>query len=92
VDAVIATGRQKHGETPPPAPRGRIPARATPCERMAVSRLHSTCCSVEERVPSTSRTARRRHEELLSRPVETLPGHEDGISYAATSFCVACAS
>jgi transposase len=34
-DAVIATGRQKHGETPPPAPRGRIPARATPRERMA---------------------------------------------------------
>jgi len=35
VDAVIATGRQKHGETPPPAPRGRIPARATRRERMA---------------------------------------------------------
>jgi transposase len=34
-DAVIATGRQKHGETPPPAPRGRIPARATRRERMA---------------------------------------------------------
>jgi transposase len=35
VDAVIATGRQKHGETPPPAPRGRIPARASRRERMA---------------------------------------------------------
>jgi hypothetical protein len=34
-DAVIATGRQKHGETPPPAPRGRIAARATQRERMA---------------------------------------------------------
>lgn len=35
VDALIATGRFKHGETPPPAPRGRIPASATPKERMA---------------------------------------------------------
>lgn len=35
IDALIATGRLKHGETPPPAPRGRIPASATPKERMA---------------------------------------------------------
>jgi len=35
VDAVVATGRHQHGETPPPAPRGRIPARATRRERMA---------------------------------------------------------
>lgn len=35
VDALIATGRLKHHETPPPAPRGRIPANATAKERMA---------------------------------------------------------
>lgn len=35
VDALIATGRMKHGETPPPAPRGRIPMNATPKQRMA---------------------------------------------------------
>lgn len=34
VDVFIATGRQSHGETPEPAPRGRIPAAATPKERM----------------------------------------------------------
>lgn len=35
VDALIATGRMKHGETPPPAPRGRIPKNATVKQRMA---------------------------------------------------------
>jgi transposase len=35
VDAFIATGRMKHGETPAPAPRGRIPKNATPKQRMA---------------------------------------------------------
>ncbi len=35
VDALIATGRWPHGEPPPPAPRGRIPANATARERMA---------------------------------------------------------
>lgn len=35
VDALIATGRMKHSETPPPAPRGRIPKDATVKERMA---------------------------------------------------------
>lgn len=35
VDAFIATGRIKHGETPPPAPRGRVPKNATPKQRMA---------------------------------------------------------
>jgi transposase len=35
VDALIATGRLKHDETPPPAPRGRIPKTATIKERMA---------------------------------------------------------
>ena len=35
IDAYLATGRLKHGETPPPAPRGRIPQSATPTERMA---------------------------------------------------------
>ncbi len=35
VDALIATGRLKHSETPPPAPRGRIPNNATPKQRMA---------------------------------------------------------
>jgi transposase len=35
LDALIATGRCKHGEQPPPAPRGRIPSSATPKERMA---------------------------------------------------------
>lgn len=35
VDALIATGRLHHNETPPPAPRGRIPNNATIKERMA---------------------------------------------------------
>jgi transposase len=35
VDALIATGRWAHGQPPPPAPRGRIPANATARERMA---------------------------------------------------------
>ena len=35
IDALIATGRWPHGQPPPPAPRGRIPANATARERMA---------------------------------------------------------
>jgi len=35
IDAYIATGRLKHGEAPPPAPRGRIPQGLTEKERMA---------------------------------------------------------
>lgn len=35
VDALIATGRLKHSEQIPDAPRGRIPADATPKQRMA---------------------------------------------------------
>ncbi len=35
IDAYIATGRLKHGEVPPPAPRGRIPNGLTVKERMA---------------------------------------------------------
>jgi transposase len=35
VDGYIATGRTKHNEPAPPAPRGRIPKNATPKERMA---------------------------------------------------------
>lgn len=35
VDVLIATGRMKHSETPPPAPRGRIPKDSTPKLRMA---------------------------------------------------------
>jgi transposase len=35
IDAYIATGRLKHGEVPPPAPRGRIPKGLTIKERMA---------------------------------------------------------
>jgi transposase len=35
VNALIATGRWPHGQPPPPAPRGRIPANATARERMA---------------------------------------------------------
>jgi len=35
VDALIATGRLKHDETPPAAPRGPIPKNATPKQRMA---------------------------------------------------------
>ena len=35
VDALIATGRLKHHETPPAAPRGPIPKDATPKQRMA---------------------------------------------------------
>jgi transposase len=35
IDAYIATGRLKHCEAPPPAPRGRIPKGLTEKERMA---------------------------------------------------------
>lgn len=35
VEVLIATGRLERREVPPPAPRGRIPASATPKERMA---------------------------------------------------------
>ena len=35
IDAYVATGRLKHGEAPPPAPRGRIPKGLTIKERMA---------------------------------------------------------
>jgi len=35
IDAYIATGRLKHGEVPPPVPRGRIPKGLTEKERMA---------------------------------------------------------
>jgi transposase len=34
IDAYVATGRQKHGEEPPPPPRGRIPKGATVKQRM----------------------------------------------------------
>ena len=34
IDAYLATGRQKHGEVPPPAPRGRIPSDLGVKERM----------------------------------------------------------
>jgi transposase len=34
LDPHIATGRFKHSEPPPPAPRGRIPKHATPKQRM----------------------------------------------------------
>ena len=35
IDPLIATGRLRHGEEPPPAPRGRIPAGLSAKERMA---------------------------------------------------------
>jgi transposase len=35
LDAHIATGRFKHSESPPPAPRGPLPKNATPKQRMA---------------------------------------------------------
>jgi transposase len=35
VDPYLATGRLRHGEEPPPAPRGRIPKDLTPKGRMA---------------------------------------------------------
>jgi hypothetical protein len=35
MDPLIATGRLKHGEQPPPVPRGRIPAGLTPKQRMS---------------------------------------------------------
>ncbi len=34
MDPLLATGRLKHGEKPPPAPRGRIPKNLTPKQRM----------------------------------------------------------
>ncbi|MGH3970889.1 MAG: transposase, partial [Mycobacterium sp.] len=35
IDPLIATGRHKHGQKPPAAPRGRIPKGLTPKQRMA---------------------------------------------------------
>jgi len=35
IDPYVATGRQKHGESPPAVPRGRIPKGATRKDRMA---------------------------------------------------------
>jgi len=35
MNPLLATGRLKHGEKPPPAPRGRIPAGLTPKARMS---------------------------------------------------------
>ena len=35
IEGYLATGRQKHGDTPPPAPRGRPPGNMTLRERMA---------------------------------------------------------
>jgi len=35
IDPLIATGRQKHGQKPAAAPRGRIPKGLTPKQRMA---------------------------------------------------------
>jgi hypothetical protein len=35
IDGYVASGRTKHGEAPPSAPRGRIPKKATTKERMA---------------------------------------------------------
>ena len=35
IDPLLATGRLKHGEKPPPVPRGRIPAGLTPKQRMS---------------------------------------------------------
>lgn len=40
IDPLIATGRQKHGEKPPAAPRGRIPKGLTPKQRMT-RKLHT---------------------------------------------------
>ena len=34
MDPLLATGRLKHGQKPPPAPRGRIPAGLTPNQLM----------------------------------------------------------
>jgi len=34
MDPLLATGRRKHGQKPPPAPRGRIPNSLTPKQRM----------------------------------------------------------
>lgn len=34
IDPLIATGRHKHGEKPPAAPRGRIPKGLTPKQRI----------------------------------------------------------
>ncbi len=40
MDPLIATGRLKHGEKPPPVPRGRIPKDLTPKQRMT-RKLHT---------------------------------------------------
>ena len=40
IDPLLATGRLKHGEKPPPVPRGRIPAGLTPKQRMS-RKLHT---------------------------------------------------
>jgi len=40
IDPLLATGRLRRGEQPPPAPRGRIPAGLTPKQRMS-RKLHT---------------------------------------------------
>ena len=40
IDPLLATGRLRHGEKPPPVPRGRIPAGLTPKQRMS-RKLHT---------------------------------------------------
>jgi transposase len=40
IDPLLATGRLKHGEKPPPVPRGRIPAGLSPKARMS-RKLHT---------------------------------------------------
>jgi len=40
IDPLLATGRLRRGEKPPPVPRGRIPAGLTPKERMS-RKLHT---------------------------------------------------
>src|SRR5205823_10259357 len=40
IDGYLARGRMKHGESPPPPPRGRIPAKSSVAERMQ-RKLHT---------------------------------------------------
>jgi len=52
LDPYIATGRFKHDEPPPPAPRGPIPKHATPRQRMA----RKTCTKKGRKIYSWRKT------------------------------------
>src|SRR5674476_850374 len=72
IDPLLATGRLKHGQTPPPVPRGRIPAGLTPKQRMsrklhtkAGKRDYARCKAIVEPVFGQIKVAQGAHQLRL---------------------------